>query len=421
MDSSSWLKLILFLVALLAGCYFAASETSLAAMNKIRMKNQAENGDGRAKKAMFISSHFDKALTTILIGNNIAHIGCSSLATLLALHFWGEWAVSYTTLVVTLVVFMFSETIPKSYARATADTTALTLSPSLFSLMKFLTPVSFFFLSIGKLASRVFVTTPKPTVTEEELKSIIENIDEDGALAPQKSELVQSAMDFNDITVQDVLTPRVDIVGLDVDMNDEEIMQVIRENKYSRLPVYADSIDHIVGVVHIRRYLKHLVRDGKANLQELMDKPYYIPMTIKIDDLLREMSNRKLHMAIVTDEYGGTLGVVTVEDILEELVGEIWDEDDVVVEDFIHLGGERYEVGARMLILDALDQMDYSYSAQDEAELEHKIVGAWTLELCDAMPEEGDVLYWKNLEVEVKHIDSQRITKVIIRPRKIEQ
>lgn len=421
MDSSGWLELTLLLVLLFGGCYFAAAETAFASMNKIRMKNQAENGNKHAKLALYITSRFDKALTTMLIGTNVTHIGCSAVATLLALHLWGEWAVSYTTIVITLLVFLISEMIPKSFAKATADSTAMTMAPSLYSLMKVLTPVAFFFTSISKLASRVFASTPMPTVTEEELKSIIENIDEEGSLEPQKSELVQSAMDFNDITVQDVLTPRVDVVALDVDMSDEEVMQVIRENKYSRLPVYADSIDHIIGVIHIRRYLKHLVRDGKADLQELMDKPYYIPMTIKIDDLLREMSNRKLHMAIVTDEYGGTLGVVTVEDILEELVGEIWDEDDVVIEDFIHLGGERYEVGARLMVLDALDQMDYPYTAQDEEELEHKTVGAWALELCDTMPAEEDVLYWKDLEIEIKHIDSQRITKVIVRPRKQER
>ncbi len=418
MGSDSWYYVLLFFL-ILGGGYFAGSEIAYASVNKIRIKNYAEDGDARAKKALYILNNFDKSISTLLVGNNLMHIGAATTATLIATRTWGQGAVAYSTLITTLVVFLVSEMIPKNLAKSRNEDFALAVAESLYVLMKILTPVVFFFTSISKGVSKLFKKQEEPTVTEDELYDILETIKEEGSLEAGKSKLISSALEFADVTAQDALTARVDVVAIDIDSTCDEILQTIKEEKYSRLPVYEDNIDHIIGILNIRKFLKVYMKQGNhINLRALLDPPYFVPKTTKIDDLLQEMSRRKLHMAIVNDDYGGTLGIMTVEDILEELVGEIWDEDDEVIEEFIPLGGNRYEVDAEFDVDDAFELMHYDNYDKDE--LWHKTMGSWVLEHFDYVPKEGDCFEYRGVTVTVLTIDNKRITKLLVKVNEID-
>lgn len=314
---------------MLVACYFATAETALASANRIRIKSLAEDGNRRAQKTAALLDDFDRALTTLLVGTNIVHIACASLTTLFVKRLWGAGAVAVSTVVLAIVVFFAAEMLPKSFARAYPEEAALALAPSLRTLMTLLSPITVLFSGISKFITRLFGVPDAPTVTEDELYDIIESIGEEGGIEEEASRLIHSALEFDDITVQQVLTPRNRMVTVALDDSCEEILSVIRESRHSRLPVYDKTPDNIVGILGIRRYLKAYLAQGEnVSLAELMDPPYFLPRKRRIDDALSEMSGRKQHIAVVCDDFGGVLGIVTVEDILEELVGEIWDEDD---------------------------------------------------------------------------------------------
>lgn len=331
MDGGSSTLFILLFIFLAGAAYCASSEIAFASVNKIRLKNYAENGDKRAINAMYITVNFNKALTTLLIGNNITHIAFASVATLLSTRLWGVESVKYTTIVSTFVVFLFSEMIPKSFGKANSTRIALAVSGSLRALMKILAPVAYFFTYISNCVSKLFpVKDSEPFMTEEELYDIIETANEEGVLDEDQHELVHSALDFDDITVGDIFTARKDIVALDINSSQEEILAIIKKYKYSRIPMYKDSLDNIVGILPVRKFLKAYIKNQTIDLKDMLLKPHYTMCNMPIDNVLREMSGKKIHMSIVVDDNSKTLGIVTVEDILEELVGDIWDEDDVV-------------------------------------------------------------------------------------------
>lgn len=409
MDSSGSMIYLLLVLLGLGGAYFAAAETAYASMNKIRIRNYADNGMAKAKKALKISNDFDSALITMLIGTNVTHIAFASITTMIATRLWGPQSVPAMTVAATVFVFLFIEMLPKSYAGENSEKLALAFSGSMSLLMKLLRPVSFFFRSISNLVSRLFGAEETPTVTEEELHDIIDTMEEEGGFEGDKSDLVQSALDFGDTTVQDVFTPRVDMVALDIDSTPDEIMDVIKTHKYSRIPVYRDSIDDIIGILQTRKYLKAYLMQGSVSLPEMLSPVHFVHKKTNIHELLDEMSKEKTHMCVITDDYGGTMGIVTVEDILEELVGEIWDEDDDVVEDIVQKGHDLYEISGDMLAEDAFDAMDMEC---DEDELEHRTMGAWALEVLDAIPSVGDSFEKDGLRVTIKQVKSNRITKL---------
>ena len=322
----------LFFIALLllGGAYFAAAETAFASVSKIRMISDADDGDERAKKALYVLDHFDKALTTLLIGNNVMHIACSAAATLLASKLWGSRAVTACTFVTAFVVFLFAEMIPKSYAKACSETLALRFAGSLIFIMKLLAPVSILFSGISRAVTKLAGSSgaEEPTVTEEELFDIIENIDEEDKIDEDAAELVQSALEFTVKTVNFVLTPWHKTVRINRSQSAEEILQIITEGHFSRLPVVDDD-GSVEGILHIRKFLKAKIR-GRKNLRarSMLDKPFYLPLSMPIDEALDALSSNRAHMAIVQRGDGSIAGIVTVEDILEELVGEIYDEEE---------------------------------------------------------------------------------------------
>lgn len=324
--------IILFALLIIGGAYFAGAEIALASVNKIRMMSYAENGDKRAKRVLYIHDHFDKALSTLLIGNNIMHIACATISTVVAKSLWGESAVTYSTIVVTLIVFFISETLPKYYAKACNEKFALAISGSLVFLMKLLTPLSFIFTQLSKKVNKPFADAAEEelTVTEDELLDIIETGIEEGAIDEEKGDLMQSAFEFSQTRVSDILTPWSKVLAVGSSADNDEILRIICDNIHSRIPVVNPG-GGIDGILNIRRFMRTYMKDPSKQIKldsSIISKPYYVVPTMPVDELLPKMSEARTHIAIVSNDNKIPLGIITIEDMLEELVGEIYDEDD---------------------------------------------------------------------------------------------
>lgn len=325
---------LLFILLLLAGGYFAGAEISLASVNKIRIAGQADDGDKRAKKVQYILDNFNKALTTLLIGNNIAHIGCSSIATMVTYQLvqksgWPASMQVVSTLATTVIVFFASEMIPKCFAKDCNESYAKAIAGSLIFLMKILTPISAVFTAVGNLLSKPFLkhTSEQPTVTEEELHDIIDTVVQEGEIDEDTGELMQSALEFSDSKVKEVFTPWKDVITIRSTMTPDEIIRIIQDVRHSRLPV-VDQNGTVVGVLHIRNYMRAYLKDKAPQLTDLMAAPHFVQQGKSVDELLESLSHHRVHLAFVLGSKGETLGIITMEDILEELVGEIYDEED---------------------------------------------------------------------------------------------
>ena len=413
-DSSSiYLSAIIILLLLFFAAYFAVCETAFASVSRIRLKLEADRGDRRAKRAMFVTEHFDKAITTILIGTNIVHLAAAAYVTVLVTRRWGVNAVTLSTDITTVVVFFAGEMLPKSIAKKYSERFSLGTAGSLCFFMRIFTPLSAVLTAIGGFAAKLTRGDSAVSVTEDELYDIIENMTDEGELDAEQGELVTSALSFGDVTVESILTARVDVTALDVDWPPEKVIGVVRDLRHSRVPVYEGTIDNIIGILQIRKYMKAWLSDREhISLRALLDEPYFIHQSMKIAELLPVMSGKKLNMAVVTDNYGGTLGIVTVEDILEELVGEIWDEEDVVVETCVKNADGSFTFDAEVDIEDAFDFMDYE--DPDEFDFEHKLLGEWTYEQFDRLPEAGDSFDYNGLRVTVQAVEHRRILKLRI-------
>ncbi len=417
MASDSMLQTAALAALILCGAYFAAAETAYSRANKIRLKNLADGGSRRAKRALSIIGDFDRALITVLICTNVIHLTCASLATIIANRLWGQSAVVWSTAVITVVVFFAAEMLPKSIAVAHSEALAMAFSGSLRFLMRIFTPLSAAFAALGTLVKKLIGVRAEPEVTEDELYEMIETINDEGGLSESGSELIRSAVEFDRVSVRSVLTPRVDTVMIDVDIPDDELIELLRTDKHSRLPVYEGTVDNVIGVLRVTGYLREWAdAHSRPSIRAAMDKPLFVPGTVKIDELLGQMRSHRHHMAIVTDEYGGVMGIVTVEDILEELVGEIWDEEDEVEEESKPLGPGKYLVSGDMDVRDAMELLGV-----DDPELpEHTAMRAWALEHFDAMPNAGDSFDSCGVRVEVRTASGFRIDSLVledIRPR----
>ncbi len=413
MDDGSILSIIIILALLFAAAYFAVCETGFASVSRIRLKSAAEKGDRRAKTAMYVCDHFDKAITTILIGTNIVHLTVASYVTVLVTRRWGVSAVTLSTFITTLVVFFIGEMLPKSIAKKYSERFALGTASSLRFFMCIFTPISFVLTKIGNFAGSLIKGDSEVSVTEDELYDIIENMTDEGELDSEQGELVHSALTFGEMKVESILTARVDMTTIDVDDPVPEILSQVKASRHSRIPVYKDSADNIIGILQIRRFIKAYLTEGNSlDVRTVLDEPYFVHQSAKIDELLSVMSSNKINMAIVTDSYGGTLGIVTVEDILEELVGEIWDEDDVVVEPCVDHGNGSYSFKADVDIEDAFAFMDYE--DPEDTDFDHKLLGEWAYEHFDLIPAEGDFFDYCNLRITVEKLQKRRIMQLRI-------
>lgn len=412
MDDGSRLPWIIAVLLLFCAAFFAVAETAFASCPKSRVKAAAERGDDRAKTALLILDDFDKAISTLLICTNIVHIATASIITVAVTKMWGLSAVSISTIITTIVVFFAGEMLPKSIAKKYSEPLALATGPALRFLMKLFAPLSALLTWVGQSAARLTPEENPVSFTEDELYDIIEDMTEDGSLDEQQGELISSALQFGEVTVESVLTPRVDLVAVDISSSLEDILSVIKTTNHSRLPVYEGSIDNIIGVLQIRKFIKAYLRLGNnLDLRPLMDEVFFIHQSTNIDELLPVMSKRKLNMAVVTDNYGGTLGIVTVEDILEELVGEIWDEDDVVEESFVALGDGIYMVDADESVSDVFEQLGFEDPEADE-ELVNTLMGEWAYEQFSAIPRVGDSFCYHRVQVTVASMTHNRILKL---------
>ena len=414
MDDGSRLPWIIAALLLVCAAFFAVTETSMASASRSRIKASAERGDFRAKKTLYVLDNFDLAISTLLICTNIVHIAAASIVTLAVTKKWGVSAVSLSTIITTVVVFFAGEMLPKSVAKKYSDTLALSCAPVLCFFMKLFAPLSKLLTWIGQAAAKLTPGDSQISVTEDELYDIIEDMTEEGSLDEDQGDLISSALQFGDVTVESVLTPRVDIVAININSSHAELLSLIKSTNHSRLPVYEGSIDNIIGVLQIRKYIKAYLRLGEnLDIKPMLDEVLFVHQSTNIDELLPILSKRKLNIAVVTDNYGGTLGIVTVEDILEELVGEIWDEDDVIEEPMVEIGDGVYEVGADETVSDVFDQLGYEDPENDE-ELVNTLMGEWAYEKFDTIPKPGDSFRYHQVLVTVKDMNHNRIMKLTV-------
>ena len=386
--------------------FFSSTETAFTSFNHARVKALARSGNKRARLAIELSDKYDKLLSSILIGNNIVNILASSLATVVFVAWLGGAGVSVSTVVMTVLVLIFGEISPKTLAKDHADQLVLAFAPYINFIMLLLTPLNWIFAQWRKLLALVFPAPKDEGMAEEELLTLVAEAEQDGEIDEHESDLIRSAIEFNDQTAEDILTHRVDIVALDVEMTMDEAEQVFHENTFSRLPVYEDSIDSIVGVIHEKDFFNNRTA---TSLREIMKPPLFVTPTSRISDLLHTLQKAKSHMAIVSDEYGGTMGIVTMEDIIEELVGEIYDEHDQVVESFKKLPDGSYLIDCTASLRD----MQELFAIQGD--FDAATVGGWVLDQMGRIPAVGDTFVYDNrLSVRVTRVESTRVLEISV-------
>lgn len=415
MDDGSRLSWIIAVILLFGAMFFAAAETAFSASSRPRLKALSELGNKKAERAVVILDDFDRAISTMLICTNIIHLSIASIVTIQVTKRFGLSFVAISTIITTMIVFFAGEMLPKTIAKKYAEPFAMWSAGMLSAFMTFFTPLSALLSAIGNFAAKHTKGEPEISVTEDELYDIIEDMTEEGTLKEEQSDLISSAIGFDDLTVESVLTPRVDIVAVNIDDSVEKVIGIIKGCTHSRLPVYEGSIDNVVGILSIRKYIKQYLKKGNSvEMKPLLSVPCFIHQSTKIDDLLPIMSKNRQNIAIVTDNYGGTLGLVTVEDMVEELVGEIWDEEDVVEEPIKMISDNELSIDADEHVFDIFDALELEEPDEDE-EFDDKILGAWVLETFDRIPKVGDSFQYNNLTVTVSAMDHNRIKRLNVR------
>ena len=408
------------LLCILLSNFFSSSEMSFSASSDVRLEHEAENGKKSAQKALEITKRFDNALSTILIGNNLVNIAASSLMVVLLTLIQEETGKNFPTwlgtVIITVLIIIFGETIPKITTKKKPNTKAMLYAYPIRVLMIFLYPlvwitVKLVTLIVGKERN----DEDDEDEAVEEFQSIIETAEDEGVLSSDSSELLQATIDFSDTSASDVMTSRVDMDAIDIDDDEKEILKIIQETPYSRLPVYEDDIDNIIGVIHVNHVLRSLADGDKLNIKNLLMEPCFVYKTMKLPDVLGELKNSKQHLAIVTNEYGGTHGIVTMEDVLEELVGEIWDESDEVEEELVERGDD-LEVDGDMILEDLFDEFDI-----EENDFESETVGGWCIEQLGHYPEAGEEFTYENLKITILEADERRVNKVLVEELEIEE
>ena len=403
------MTLIIALVFLVAcSAFFSASETAFSSLNQIRLKSRAEDGDASAARVLAMAEKYDKLLSTILIGNNIVNIAAASIGTILFTRALGaERGATMSTIVLTIVVLIFGEVTPKSLAKEMPETVATAVSPMLNLLMVLFTPLTWLFSQWKRLLGHFVHSTEEDTITEGELMTMVSEAENDGELTDRESELIRSAIEFDDVEVEEILTPRVDVVAVEDNTSLDEVAQTFAESGYSRLPVYHDTIDNIIGVVHEKDfYLARLKKE--TSLEELVKPTLYTTGSTQISQLLRTLREQHHHMAVVVDEYGGTEGIITLEDILEELVGEIWDEHDEATEDFRQQSDGSWLVSGSASVDDLYETLDLP----EDEDIDSNTVNGLVQEKTHHLPKVGDHFQLNDYEGVVTRTARRRVTEV---------
>lgn len=392
---------------LLMSAYFSATETAFLAASKTRLKLMAESNK-RARLALKLAENYDRLISTILIGNNLVNIAIASLGTVLFVGLMGDIGATVSTAVITIAVLIFGEVCPKSIAKDSPESFALFSAPIINALIYLFMPISFVLSLIRKLISKLFKTKDDTAMSQEELLMIVEEVEQEGGIDEDESELLHNAIEFSELSAEDILTHRVDLEAVSIETDKKEIAHLFSTSKFSRLLVYEDTIDKIVGVIHIKDFYSETSVTRKS-IKNIMTPPIFVLKNEKIDDLLRKLQGAKSHVAIVLDEYGGTYGMVTMEDILEELVGDIWDEHDEVIEELREIDENTFHVDGMMNFEDFCEEFEI------EAESQAISVGGWASEQLEKIPDIGDSFECGKFSITVSEMDVNRVALLEIK------
>ena len=411
------IKIAIIIACIIMSGFFSATETAFSTFNRIRVKNLAEKGNKRAERVISLSDNYDALITTILIGNNIVNILCAALGTLVfvdLLHGNQDLATTLSTVVITLAVLIFGEISPKSIAKRRPESFAMFACTPIYMLYVIFYPLSFVFKKWQNLLAKMFKSDEDKGITEEELVSIIEEAEESGDIDEDESELIKSAIEFNDLEVADIFTPRIDITSLPVDAEREAIEKQFEESGYSRIPVYDGDLDNIVGILYHKDYYMTDF-DKDSPITEILKPVIFVTKTQKIGDVLKDLQEKQLHLAIVTDEYGSTAGIVTLEDIIEEIVGEIWDEHDERIEEIKEIGEKEYIISGKANLEKVFDMFDI------DEQPEVLTVNGWAMMILGRIPQEGDAFEQCGLSVEVLKMNGRRIENLHITDVRVDE
>ena len=416
MDGDSIGLIIIMVILLALSAFFSATETAFSTFNRIRMKSMAQNGNKKAALVMKYDDKYDKMLNSVLIGNNIVNITLSSIATLFFVELFTRVdpssaqsiGATVSTAIITVAVLVFGEIAPKIIAKSNADKIALSFVYVVNAVIVVLTPLSVIFGAWSKLVMKVFKSKEQNTVTEEELMTIVDEAEEDGTIESDEGDLIRSAIEFNDVSAGDILTPRVDICAISRDDSIEEIAKTFMESAYSRLPVYGEDMDDIVGILHEKDFFIAYHNNNKT-ITKHIQKPVHVSEHIKVADLLQVLKSKKTHMAIVVDEYGGTMGIVTMEDIIEELIGDVFDEHDEVTNDYQELPDGSFKVKCSADLDDFFDKFDIVVDSEEDMP---QTVNGFIMKELESFPHVGDGFTYRNLRIEISKIGAKRVEEV---------
>lgn len=412
LDSIPYDSIILLGAMLLLSGYFSASETSITSVNKIRLRSQAENNNVKAKRSLEMAENFDQSLSTILIGNNIVNIAMAAIATKIATDIFGSTGtiLFLTTIVLTILVLIFGEILPKSLAKQYAERYLLAISGTLKVVMKIFFPITWVFVQLKLVIDKLFGSkVEEPSVTDEDVRALVEIGEEEGTFLTQERELLHNALEFDDIVVKDILTPRPDVVAISQDCTVEELKDVFIKEKYSRIPVYDGSVDNIVGMISHRDFFTKYVQDNSFLLDDIIRNPYFVIGSVKISNLLKELQKNKVHLAIVLDEYGGTAGIISIEDIIEEIVGEIWDEHDDTELLIEELENGQIRLDGKISVEEFCDVVNVALP-----ETLSNTLSGWISDILGYLPKKGDQVEHENIRIYIEEVRDRRIQKAIV-------
>lgn len=410
MDDNVPILIVVITILIIMSAYFSATETAFSSLNKIKLKNLAVNGSKRAENTLKLTKKFDSILSTILIGNNIVNIASASIATIVFTEFFGNAGVTLSTIVMTIVVLIFGEISPKSLAKESPEKFAMFSTPILKGLLILFTPLNFLFGLWKRIISKVIKVEEISIEVEEELLTIVEEAEIKGGIDEHESKLIRSAIEFNDLDADQILTARVDLISIPKEATIEEVRKVFKENKFSRIPVYESNIDNIIGVIHEKDFYD-ILDENKDTIDSIIKPIVYVTSNTKISELLKKFQYLKNHMAVVIDEFGGTMGIITLEDVLEELVGEIWDEHDEIVEYFKRLDENRYSVICSVSLANFFEEFSMKEEIDD---FEVQTVNGWIVNEFGYLPKIGESFLYKDLNISISKIEGRRVKEIIV-------
>lgn len=406
MDSHSTGAIVAIILLVILSGYFSATETAFTSVNRIKIKNLAGDGNRRAERVLKLSDNYDKLLSAILIGNNVVNIAMTAVATVLFIDLYGDMGATISTIVITIVVLIFGEITPKSLAKEAPEGFSMFSAGIINIIMIILTPLNYIFSAWKKLILKIFKVSGEQNITEEELKTMVEEAETEGSIEADQKELIQNAIEFNELTAEEVMTPRPDIEAIDIEDTEDEVAEFFKKTGYSRMPVYEDDLDKVLGVLNQKDFHNYIYGNGKT-ISDFVKPVVFVAETMKISLLLKKMQTLKTHIAIIVDEYGGTEGLVTMEDIIEELVGEIYDEHDAIMSQEV----TELQNGSFRVMCNASLAKVFDFFGMEAEELDANTVNGWVVLCLDKLPEKGDTFEYVNGTKKIKG----RVTKAAAR------